>query len=186
MTNSYTMLQIGLIGINYLILIFNKLKELIDALIEHTDMDILYALSKTNKNLHKSLNQKDILNRLYQMHLSDYYNNNFQIFDDLYDQYKILKNKLYIFSQMNFSIVNFKNFQDENEDWINETYEQFLNRQWKILFNILDINYINTMMYLLKHRHQFNVIDKTESTVYSVDGYIFNDAGEFCITHADD
>ena len=57
--------------------------EFIDALIEHTSIESLYALYNTNKSLHKALNQKDILNRLYQIHLSVYYNNDIQNFDAL-------------------------------------------------------------------------------------------------------
>ena len=97
-----------------------------------------------------------------------------------------LKDKLYIFSQINYSINDFKKFQDDNEDWTNETYEQFLNRQWEILFNIVDIDYINTIKYILKNRHKINILNKNESSIYSIDGYIFNDHGELCLTHSDD
>ena len=160
--------------------------ELIDALIEHTDIETLYALYNTNQSLHKALNQKDILNRLYHIHLSKYYNKDIKNFDALYNKYMKLKDKLYIFSQMNFSMDNFQKFQDDNEDWLDETYDQFLNRQWQILFNILDMDYINTLKYIIKHRHQFNILDKNDSTIYSMDGYIFNDRGELCLTHSDD
>ena len=160
--------------------------ELIDALVEYIDIESLYALYNTNKSLHSALNQKDILNRLYQMHLSEYYKNDIQNFDDLYNKYIKLKDKLYIYSQMNFNIDNFQKFQNDNDDWPNETYEQFLNRQWKILFNILDIEYINILKYILKHRNHFNILNKNESSIYTIDGYIFNDVGELCLTHADD
>jgi hypothetical protein len=156
--------------------------EMIDVLIEYSNMDSIYELSKTNKSYEKIFNQKENLNRLYQMHLSKYYDNDITDLKSLYKKYKLLQDKLYIFSKMNFTAKNFKFFQDENDDWIDITYQEFLDKQWNHLFKIDDTKYINVIKYILEHDTDFLIADQQNASIYYRNGYIFNGNGKLCLS----
>lgn len=97
---------------------------------------------------------------------------------------KVLMDKKEIFSLMNFNKGMFDKFQNDGDDFFeNQTYEEFLAKQWEQLVNITDVDYINTIKYIVTHRNQFSIVNKGEISFYDSDGYIFNAIGSFCLSH---
>ena len=99
-------------------------------------------------------------------------------------QEQVLKDKKEIYSLMNFNKGMFDKFQNDGDDFFeNQTYEEFMAKQWQYLLSITDVDYINAIKYIVTHRKKFSIVNKDQMSFYGSDGYIFNLSGTFCLSH---
>lgn len=158
-------------------------------LINFGNVDVLYKLSQTNKNIKDQLyNRVTLLTLLYVTNLNKYYNiDNIGDFSNLYIMYKTLNDKKDIYNHIKKTFTRYDFKRARGLQIIRlvgniTSYNVFLKYQWEILLIMDNIKKIKTIKYIIDFGRSFGLIDKDNMIPTFSDGMVFDIGGNLCFT----